>query len=130
VPGIPFMGGKTEIFDTDNAKFYEFSLDLTEYEGQSCYQFVIKAKEGSGGRVIIDNMITWFNSKSMQVAGRNYSLSYKTGVYDFNVHMEVLMTQFGNLTVPKTLRYHGIWDVAFKKRERGIFTATLFDFTH
>jgi hypothetical protein len=42
--------------------------------------------------------------------------------------MEVLMTQFGGLTVPKILRYNGIWDAAFKKRERGVFTATLFDF--
>jgi hypothetical protein len=128
VPGIPFMGDKTEIFDTHNATHYDFSLDITEYDGQSCYQFMIKAKEGSGGRVIIDNMTTWFNSKTMQVAGRNYSLSYKAGVYDFNVHMEVLMTQFGSLTVPKILRYNGIWDAAFKKRERGVFTATLFDF--
>lgn len=30
--------------------------------------------------------------------------------------------------VPTTLRYIGNWDVAFKKRERGAFTATLFDF--
>jgi len=43
--------------------------------------------------------------------------------------MEVQMTQFGNLTVPSTLRYSGSWDVALKKRERGVFTATLFDFS-
>jgi hypothetical protein len=38
------------------------------------------------------------------------------------------MTKFGEYLVPRTLRYTGNWDVAFKKRERGIFTATLFDF--
>jgi len=27
------------------------------------------------------------------------------------------------------MRYNGNWDVIFKKRENGIFTATLFDFT-
>jgi hypothetical protein len=32
------------------------------------------------------------------------------------------------LLVPKILRYKGDWDVVFKKRERGLFTATLFDF--
>jgi hypothetical protein len=26
------------------------------------------------------------------------------------------------------LRYTGNWDVVFKKRESGVFTATLFDF--
>jgi hypothetical protein len=30
--------------------------------------------------------------------------------------------------VPKILRYKGNWDVIIKKRERGLFTATLFDF--
>jgi hypothetical protein len=60
---------------------------------------------------------------------RNYSLSYKAGVYDFDVSMEVEMTNLGsNMIVPKTLRYKGNWDVIFKKRERAIFTATLFDF--
>jgi hypothetical protein len=42
--------------------------------------------------------------------------------------MEVQMTRFGNFLVPQTIRYTGNWDVAFKKRERGVFTATLFDF--
>jgi len=46
------------------------------------------------------------------------------------VHMEVQMTKFGNYLVPKMLRYIGNWDVIFKKRERGLFTATLFDFTN
>jgi hypothetical protein len=43
--------------------------------------------------------------------------------------MEVEMTCTPNgLLVPKILRYKGDWDVVFKKRERGLFTATLFDF--
>lgn len=127
IPGIPLMGDKTAIFDKDNADRYSFSLDFVDYNGQSCYLFTIKAKSGSG--VVIDNMETWFNSRSMEIVARNYDLSYDAGVYDFNVHMEVQMNQFGNLTVPSTLRYSGTWDVALKKRERGLFTATLFDFS-
>ena len=127
IPGIPLMGDKTAIFDKDNAEKYNFSLDFVDYNGQSCYLFTIKAKSGSG--VVIDNMETWFNSRSMEIVARNYDLSYDAGVYDFNVHMEVQMIQFGNLTVPSTLRYSGTWDVALKKRERGVFTATLFDFS-
>jgi hypothetical protein len=42
--------------------------------------------------------------------------------------MEVEMTKFGNYLVPKVLRYNGNWDVVLKKRERSVFTATLFDF--
>ncbi len=127
IPGIPLMGDKTAIFDKDNADKYDFSLDFVDHNGQSCYLFTIKAKSGSG--VVIDNMQTWFNSRSMEIVTRNYDLSYDAGVYDFNVHMEVQMIQFGNLTVPSTLRYVGTWDVALKKRERGVFTATLFDFS-
>jgi hypothetical protein len=127
IPGIPLMGDKTAIFDKDNAEKYDFSLDYVDYNGQGCYLFTINAKTGSG--VVIDNMTTWFNSRSMEIVARNYDLSYNAGVYDFNVHMEVQMVQFGNLTVPSTLRYSGTWDVAFKKRERGVFTATLFDFS-
>ena len=73
-------------------------------------------------------MITWFDALTMEVVARNYSLSYDAGVYDFDVSMEVEMTKFGEYLVPKTLRYKGNWDVVFKKRERGVFTATLFDF--
>ena len=127
IPGIPLMGDKTAIFDKDHAEKYDFSIDFVDYNGQSCYLFTIKAKTGSG--VVIDNMTTWFNSKSMEIVARNYDLSYNAGVYDFDVHMEVQMTQFGGLIVPSTLRYAGTWDVALKKRERGVFTATLSDFS-
>jgi hypothetical protein len=76
---------------------------------------------------VINEMITWFRIDNWQIVARNYDLSYKTGVYDFDVHMEVEMTQFENYVVPKLLRYNGTWDVMFKKRERAVFTATLFD---
>jgi hypothetical protein len=73
-------------------------------------------------------MVTRMDMKSLEVMGRNYSLSYKAGVYDFDVSMEVEMTRFKGWIVPKILRYKGNWDVIFKKRENAVFTATLFDF--
>ena len=78
--------------------------------------------------IVFDNMTTWFNSQTMEIVGRNYDLSYDSGVYEFDVHMEVLMSRFGEYLVPSVIRYNGDWDVIFKKRERGVFTATLFDF--
>ncbi len=133
IPGIPFIGDKIDIFDPDRARFYDFTIDQADYEGQSCYVFSIKAKEGlregKKDKIVIDNMITWFNAKTMEVMARNYDMSYNAGVYDFDVHMEVQLTKFGNYLVPKTLRYSGNWNVVFKKRERGLFTATLFDFS-
>ena len=131
IPGIPFIGDKIDIFDPDRAEYYDFIIDYGDYEGQSCYVFTIKAKDDLGGKkdkIVIDNMVTWFNTRTMEVMARNYDMSYNAGVYDFDVHMGVQMARVGELLVPKLLRYIGDWDVAFKKRERGMFTATLFDF--
>jgi hypothetical protein len=132
IPGIPFIGNKINIFDPDVAKNYDFSVDMTDYNGQDCYVFIVKAKDDLSSsekdNIVIDNITTWFNSKTMEIVGRNYDISYDAGVYDFDVHMEVQMTHFGSYLVPKTLYYNGTWDMVFKKRERGVFTATLFDF--
>ena len=132
IPGIPFIGDKIDIFDPEKAILYDFKLDLGDYEDQSCYVFSIKAKKDLSGsekdKLVIDTMITWFHTKTLEVLARNYDMSYDAGVYDFDVHMEVQMTRFGNYLLPKTLRYIGNWDVVFKKRERGTFTATIFDF--
>jgi hypothetical protein len=132
IPGIPFIGDKIDIFDPDRAALYGFFLDKGEHDGESCYIFSIKAREGLRGgkkdRIVIDNMVTWFHAKTMEILARNYELSYDAGVYDFAVQMEVELTRFGGYLVPRTLRYKGDWNVLFKKRERAIFTATLFDF--
>ncbi|HCL04490.1 MAG TPA: hypothetical protein DHW64_00240 [Chitinophagaceae bacterium] len=131
IPGIPFIGNKLDLYDDDAHKLYDYRLDLEEYKGQLCYVFSITPKEKLGeksDRVVVDQMTTWFDQKTLEVMGRNYSLSYKALVYDFDVQMEVEMGKFEGLTVPKILPYKGNWDVMLKKRERAVFTATLFDF--
>ena len=130
IPGIPFIGDKLDLYDETAHKLYDYKLDIQEFHGTLSYVFSITPKEetAKSDRVIVDQMITWFDMKTLEVLARNYSLSYKAGVYDFDVNMEVEMTKFNALTVPKILRYKGDWDVIFKKRERAVFTATLFDF--
>lgn len=133
IPGIPFIGNKIAIFDDDVAKLYDFVIDMTEYNGQICYVFSIKARtdltKSERNDIVINEMTTWFNSKTMEIVSRNYDLSYDAGIYDFNVQMDVQMEKFEDLLVPKVIRYNGNWHAMFKKRERGVFTATLFDFT-
>lgn len=133
IPGIPMIGNKLDLYDDNAHELYTYRLDYVDYHGKLAYVFEIKPKEDLGffakDRVVVDQMITWFNPSTLEVLGRNYSLSYKAGVYDFNVQMEVEMTYTPNgLLVPKILRYKGDWDIVFKKRERGLFTATLFDY--
>ena len=132
IPGIPFIGDKLDIFDERLSKYYDYDIDLVDLNGAPCYLFRIKAKEGLTGseksNIVFDNITTWFHARTMEIVARNYDLSYNTGLYDFDVHMEVVMTHFGSMLVPRTIRYSGNWDLAFKKREQGVFTATLFDF--
>ena len=127
ISGLPFMSNKTAIYDDDMADIYDMSIDMDDYLNTSCYIFVQKVKPGKEGKAVVDEMTTWFNDKTYEVVARNYSLSYDAGVYDFKVQMEVQMTKFGEYLVPSLIRYNGNWKAIFKKRERGVFTATLFD---
>ncbi len=128
ISGLPFMSNKTAIYDDEMSSFYDMSIDMDVYNNNSCYIFRQKVKPGKEGKVVVDEMTTWFNDSTYEVVARNYSLSYDAGFYDFKVNMEVLMATVNGLTVPTLIRYNGNWKAIFKKRERGVFTATLFDF--
>lgn len=128
INGLPFIADKTSIYDDDMADVYDMSVDMDEYNKTSCYIFKQKVKPGKESKVVVDEMTTWFDDKTFEVIARNYTLSYNAGVYDFKVQMEVQMTHVGNYLVPALIRYNGNWKTIFKKRERGVFTATLFDF--
>ena len=128
ISGLPFMSNKTAIYDDDMASRYDMNIDMDFYNNTSCYVFKQKVKPGKEDQVVVDEMTTWFNDSTYEVVARNYVLSYDAGVYDFKVTMEVQMSRFNNLTVPTLIRYNGNWKAIFKNRERGVFTATLFDF--
>lgn len=128
INGLPFMSNKTAIYDDELADSYDMNIDWERYNNTNCYVFKQKVKPNRKGSVVVDEMNTWFNDSTFEVMARNYSLSYDAGVYDFKVNMEIQMTTVGNLTVPAVIRYTGNWKAIFKKRERGIFTATLSDF--
>lgn len=128
INGLPFMSNKTAIYDDEMAEYYDMSIDLNEYNKNSCYIFKQKVKAGKEDDVVVDEMTTWFDHETYEVIARTYTLSYSAMVYDFKVSMEVQMTHAGKLLVPALLRYNGNWKAIFKKRERGVFTATLYDF--
>ncbi|MBS1671047.1 MAG: hypothetical protein JST94_06295 [Bacteroidetes bacterium] len=132
IPGIPFIGDKLDLYDEHAKKLYNYNLDIEDYNGIMCYVFSITPKDDLSSwkknDVIVDAMVTKFDMQTMNVLYRNYSLSYKAGIYNFDVSMEVEMQHFDDLIVPKILRYKGNWDVIFKKTERALFTATLFNF--
>lgn len=129
ISGLPFIGNKVALFDKEVSRLYNYKIDQKDYLGQQCYVFTITPKEdlssGEKDDIVIDEMTTWFNAKTLDIMQRNYSLSYKAGIFDFDVSMEVQLEKIGEMLVPKVLRYKGYWDVIFKKAERAVFTATL-----
>lgn len=129
ISGLPFMSNKTAIYEDEMADKYNMAIDMEDYNGKYCYVFKQKVKPGSEDKVVINEMNTWFDYSTMNVVARTYNLSYSAWVYDFDVQMEVQMSQVGNLTVPVLIRYNGNWKAITKKRERGVFTAVLSDFT-
>jgi hypothetical protein len=128
INGLPFISNKTAIYDDEMGDKYDMSIDIDMFKKQSCYIFTQKVKPENKSDVVVDEMTTWFNDLTFEVVARNYALSYSAGVYDFKVQMEVVMTKYGEYLVPSLIRYIGNWKAIFKPRERGIFTATLFDF--
>ena len=128
IPGLPYIGKRTAIYDPEIARLYNMEVDMEENGGQNCFVFKQTVKPGNEADVAIREMTTWFNAQTMDIVARNYHLIYDAGVYDFDVSMEVQMMQFGTLTVPQVMRYSGNWKVILKKRERGEFTAVLSNF--
>jgi hypothetical protein len=132
IPGIPLMGNKVALFDPSNAKLYDFSIDMEDYKGRTCYLFTVKARDDLSAaerdQVVIDGMTTRFDYRTFNVLSRQYRMSYDAGVYHFQVQMEVELEPWKQYLLPRVIRYTGDWGVLFRKKEDAVFTATLFDF--
>lgn len=125
VAGVPFAGNKAAIFEPDVAKMYDFKLMLVEYEGEDCYLFTAVPKPQYKGDVVYNELSTWFRKSDYAIVARDYALSYKTWIYDFNVKMKVRLKVVNGNLVPSRISYAGNWHVATKKRERATFTSLL-----
>jgi len=118
VSGIPFMGDRASIFDPGEAEKYDFKISQELYDGAACYVFKITPKAGYEHSVIYNELTTWFRKSDYSIVARNYSLSYHTIVYDFDVRMKVRTTEKGGKLYPTYIDYDGNWHVFTKKRER------------
>ena len=125
IHGIPFVADRASIFDEDEAKKYDFHVSLQQYNGESCYLFRITPKKGYEKKVIYNNLTTWFRKSDYAIVARDYSLSYRTLVYDFDVSMNIRTSVIGNKIFPTYIGYDGNWHIFTKKRERAHFTARI-----
>ncbi|OSZ81718.1 hypothetical protein CAP35_00160 [Chitinophagaceae bacterium IBVUCB1] len=125
VTGVPLMGDKSAIFEPEIAKMYDFKLSSQEHDGEDCYVFSAIPKKGYEKEVVYDNLTTWFRKSDYSIVARDYSLSYRAGVYDFDVRMKVRMTHAHGKMVPSYIEYDGNWHVFTKKRERVKFVTNI-----
>ncbi|MEZ5015434.1 MAG: hypothetical protein R2800_00125 [Flavipsychrobacter sp.] len=125
VSGVPFMGDRAAIFEPDIAKMYNFKLLSEEYNGVECYLFKAIPKPEYKNKVVYNNLSTWFRKSDYSIVARDYSLSFKTMVYDFDVTMKVRTRQVGDKLLPTYIDYNGNWHVFSKKRERVRFINTI-----
>ena len=125
VSGVPFMGSRESIFDPEEAKKYDFKIDRENFGGFSCYAFRIMPKPGYEHKVIYNELTTWFRVSDYTIVARDYSLSYHTLVYDFDVNMKVRTSQIGKKLYPTFISYDGNWHIFSQKRERVKFNISI-----
>jgi hypothetical protein len=119
------MGSRASIFDEDEAGKYDFKIIEELYDGLPCFVFRITPKSGYEHEVLYNELTTWFRKSDYSIVARDYSLSYHTLVYDFDVRMKVRMRQAGDKLYPTYISYDGNWHVFTKKRERVKFTIAI-----
>ncbi len=118
VQGIPFMGDKASVFDADEVDKYIFKVTTEQYEGEDVYVFSIVPKPEYMHKVVYNELKTWFRQRDYSIMARDYSLSYNTLFYDFDLHMKVRMALINNKLYPTHIDYKGNWHIATKNREQ------------
>lgn len=122
VSGIPFMGARASIFDEGEAEKYDFRITQEQYDGESCFVFRIMPKPEYAHKTLYNELTTWFRATDYSIVARDYSLSYNTMLYDFDVRMKVRTKNVGGKLFPTSIGYDGNWHIFTKKRERVRFT--------
>ena len=123
VTGIPFVSGKTEIFSKGLKDYYYYQYARGKYlDSIPVYRFRVLQKPSSApGDVIIKEMTTIFDMRTLQVLGRYIDLKYSNFLGSFDVQMNIEMANFNGELLPTKITYQGNWDVPFHKTERASF---------
>ncbi|MEZ5047124.1 MAG: hypothetical protein R2831_09050 [Chitinophagaceae bacterium] len=128
IHGIPGIGDNVAIFEEPTKSKYTFRLRKEELNGIMCYVFTAFPKKEFKEHLVINELTTWFSEQDFSIIARNYSLSYKTWFYDFDVNMKVKLKKINSYLVPYEIRYQGNWHMILKQREKANFTAIFTDF--
>ncbi len=130
---VPIIGNKTAIFDKKMLEYYNYSIESKSYKnGTDCYVFGVAVKpdyqDKKEGKTVVKFLETYFEKKTFQVIARNYRVAYFGALFDFDVTMNVELTQLDGNYYPEWINYNGFWKVPTQKLEKAKFTIRMEDF--
>jgi hypothetical protein len=134
VKGLPFIGSKTEIFSANMRQYYDYSFYSATYlDSIPVYRFKVVVKpdlsDWTKDGLMIKELTTIFDKRNFEILGRYVDMKYSNMLFDFNVQMNIEMSNFGEVKLPTKITYQGNWNVPFKKEERASFLIVQKDYT-
>jgi hypothetical protein len=126
VDGVPLMGEKACIFNEKELHKYTFKIYAEKLDSIDCIVLSIKPKQEYAKEVVYNELLTWFRKSDKSIVARNYSLSFNTLIYDFDVKMKVRLAEMHGKLLPVFISYNGNWHVLGKKREFVQFDNTIY----
>ena len=121
---VPLVGDKMSIFSKKMRKYYDYTVHHIPYNDNFSYIFEVGIKPeyvNNNNKTVIRKMTTYFDDQSIKVQAREYYLKYKTGIYSFDIKIDVSLTKWNSIYLPKKVVYDGIWKIFGRKAERCSF---------
>ncbi|MBB2146620.1 hypothetical protein GM921_14045 [Pedobacter sp. LMG 31464] len=126
IKGLPFIGGKTQIFTANMRQYYDYTFYSGTYlDSIPVYRFKISVKPDLSSwtkdGLMIKELVTIFDKRNFEILGRYVDMKYSNMLFDFDVQMNIEMSYFDEVKLPTKITYQGNWDYPFKKEERASF---------
>lgn len=126
IKGVPFISGKTEIFQPPLNENYSYQFSKGRYlDTIPVYRFKVTPKNNLGywkkDDLMIRELTTIFDARTFQIMGRYIDMKFDNMFISFNVQMNIELGIFDGDLLPTKITYQGNWDIPFKKEERASF---------
>lgn len=122
---VPLVGNKLSIFSQEMRKFYDYTVSKIPYNDNLNYIFEVELKPefaDNNNKTVIRSMKTYFDADNFNIVAREYKLKYKAGLYSFDIDIDVNLTKWNKVYLPKKVRYSGYWKLFGRKAERCDFS--------
>ncbi|MBE7175492.1 MAG: hypothetical protein INR69_03765 [Mucilaginibacter polytrichastri] len=126
IKGVPFISGKTEIFQPPLNKYYTYQFSKGRYlDSIPVFRFKVIPRSDLGywekDKLMIKELTTIFDARTFQIMGRYIDMKFDNMFVDFDVQMNIELGNFDGDLLPTKITYQGNWNIPFKKEERASF---------